>query len=316
MAYIRESTLEDSFIYKTLNVSNAIIDKMVKVIKTAITIDKTAIEEQYLQLKRFKASPLAPKVIDAYDKGLIEILFSKDYKVTNSIPFIVRKKNGNIISTIFINGFCTLDKETGNLNIPVKQLYALMEGAYIALKIQIEPARVERNITLMRICSEIYAKMCIGILNRDYSLNTNKDLLDKVTFVVKKFFLTKIWEYKSTELINNYASLGLEFVQQMDLDMLQEEYDAADIKDINELIVFLSKLNPRLSGLNTKYYIEKYLMIYHQVGLLSMDYLPYLFFVIINTILGSFLITQPSLNEIIKNTPNINKFYIELSKNM
>lgn len=312
--YIRESSMEDSFVYKTLNSANGIIDKMVKFIKTAIVIDKNAIEEQYNQIKKFNGSPLAPKVLDAFDKGDIEILFSKEAKISMSIPFIVRRKNGKIISTIFVSTFSDINKTYGTLTIPVKQLYALMESAYIALKLQIDPSRIERNVALMRICSDVYTQMFIRILNKEYAISVNKEFNDQITFVIKKFFLTNIWNYPSKELIDNYSSLDLKFVQEMDLSLLKQEYNDADIKDINELIIFLSQRNPRMNSLNTRYFIEKYITTYHAAALLSIDYLPYLFFVITNTILGSFLISTGALNDLVKNIPNMKKFYPELSK--
>ena len=312
--YMRESSMEDSFVYKTLNSSNGIIEKMIKFMKTSITIDKSAIEEQYMQIKKFNGSPLAPKVLASFDKGEIELLYSKDSKVTISIPFIVRRKGDRIISTIFISSFSSIDKNDGSLTIPVKQLYALMESAYVALKLQTDPTRIERNVALMRICADVYTEMFIKILNKEYAISTNKELNDSISFVIKKFFLTNIWNYPSKDLIDNYSSLDLKYIQEMDLSLLKQEYNDAQIKDINDLIKFLSERNPRMNGLTTRYFIERYIISYHGSALLSMDYLPYLFFVIINIILGSFLIATGSLNDLVKNTKNINRFYVELSK--
>ena len=47
---------------------------------------------------------------------------------------------------------------------------------------------------------------------------------------------------------------------------------------------------------------------------MAIDYLPYLFFVIINILLGASLMKQMALIEIVKNTKGMNLFYAELSK--
>ena len=49
-------------------------------------------------------------------------------------------------------------------------------------------------------------------------------------------------------------------------------------------------------------------------AIMAVDYLPYVFYVIINVKLGSFLIGQGALTDIVKNTKNTEKFYTELAK--
>ena len=51
----------------------------------------------------------------------------------------------------------------------------------------------------------------------------------------------------------------------------------------------------------TRYFIERYVTTCHGASILSIDYLPYLFFVIVNVLVGSFLIAQPALADVIKN---------------
>lgn len=311
--FLKESTMEDSFIYKTFNASNALIEKIVKYLKTGVALDSSYFEEQYMQIKKVAISPLTQKVLSAYDNGQIEILFSRDVKIGTSIPFILRRNNGKIVATIFIASFSSLDKND-NLTIPVKQLYALMESAYVALEMQINPTKIQRNVGIMRICMNIYNQMLLRILNKEYALALDKPLCDKVSYVLNRFFLEKVWEYPSKDLIESYSKLELEYIEELDLSLLQQEYDSADIKDVNEMINFIKTISPRLSQLNTRYFIERFVNTYHGSSILSIDYLPYVFFVIINVILGSFLISQAALNDIVKNTKNINKFYVELSK--
>ena len=85
--------------------------------------------------------PLSQKVLEAFNNGDIEIIWNNTEKVGVAMPFIVRRKSdGKIVSTIFINAFATI-KDDSILVIPAKQLYGLMEGAYIALKLQTDPVK-------------------------------------------------------------------------------------------------------------------------------------------------------------------------------
>jgi hypothetical protein len=309
-----EASLESSYVYKSFNVSNGVIEKIVKCIKTGVPLDKEYIEEQYFQIKKTVISPLSVRVLEAFDNGLIELLYSKEVKVGVSIPFIVRKgEGGKVIATVFIGSFATLDKDN-NLNIPVKQLYGLMESAYIALMMQTNPMKIQRNVGLMKICQDVYVEMMIRILNRDYALTMDKQLYDKCRYCFSKFFLTFVWEYPNKDLIDAYAKSGLDNITPLDLDMLKVAYDGFGVNDLKSLLEFMKGLAPRMADLNVRYFLERFVATYHGSSIISVDYLPYLFFVITNVILSTFLIGQAALSDIIKNTKNIGKFYPELSK--
>ncbi len=58
-----ESSMEDSFIYKSFNSSNSLIEKLVKYIKTGVKLDSSYFEEQYFQIKKVAISPLSSKVV-------------------------------------------------------------------------------------------------------------------------------------------------------------------------------------------------------------------------------------------------------------
>ena len=44
-SFVYEASMEDSFIYKTLNSSSGLIEKIVKYIKTSVALDKTYWED-------------------------------------------------------------------------------------------------------------------------------------------------------------------------------------------------------------------------------------------------------------------------------
>lgn len=312
-SFVYEASMEDSFIYKTLNSSSGLIEKIVKYIKTSVALDKTYWEEQYSQIGKGIISPLCGRVLEAYDNGLIELLYSRETKVGTAIPFIVRKKDNKIVASIFISTFSTIDK-SDNLTIPVKQIYALMECAYVALQMQINPMKIQRNVALMKLCSTVYVQMVMRILNKEYSLILDNTLYEKVQYCVARFFIERIWEYPNKNLVDAYASNDLKYIDNIDLDMLKTGYENFGITDINKLIGYIKTLSPRMSELNIRYFIERFVNTYHSSALISLDYLPYVFFVIINILLGSFLISQAALNDLIKNIRGMNKFYIELSK--
>lgn len=312
--FITESSLEDSFIYKSFNASNSLVERLVKYIKNSTKLDKSFFEEQYLQMRKLNISPLSRNVVDAFDNGDVEILYARDEKVTQSLPFIVRKNTeGRIVASIFISMYATIDK-SDNLVIPVKKLYALMESAYIALEMQKQPMKVQRNVGLMKLMMVIYSSLIMRVINKEYQLALDRPLYDKATYVISRFFLERVWGYPNPDMVESYARSELKFVEDADLSMVSVGYKALDIKSFDDMIKYLKTLSPRMEELNTRYFIERYVNTYHAASILSLDYLPYVFFVVVNVLIGSFLIAQPALSDVIKNTKGINKFYAELSK--
>lgn len=315
--YVCENTMEDSLVYKTFNQANGVVDKIVKYLSSGVPLDKSYIEDQYAIIRRGAGiSPLSQKVLEAFNNGDIEIIWNNTEKVGVAMPFIVRRKSdGKIVSTIFINAFATI-KDDSILVIPAKQLYGLMEGAYIALKLQTDPVKVMKNAELMMTTASVYTEMMARILNKEYALTLDKVLYDKVCYCIKRFYLECVWEYPNTGLVSNYASSDLKYIQQFDLDALDATYSKMEIKTIANLLEFVKSLSPRMGDLNLRYYIERFIKTYHGSSILSIDYLPYVFFVITNVVMSTFLVSQTALNDIIKNTKNINRFYSELARVM
>lgn len=315
--YVCENTMEDSLVYKTFNQANGVVDKIVKYLSSGVPLDKSYIEDQYAIIRRGAGiSPLSQKVLEAFNNGDIEIVWNNTEKVGVAMPFIVRRKSdGKVVSTIFINAFATI-KDDSILVIPAKQLYGLMEGAYIALKLQTDPVKVMKNAELMMTTASVYTEMMARILNKEYALTLDKVLYDKVCYCIKRFYLECVWEYPNTGLVSNYASSDLKYIQQFDSDALDATYSKMEIKTIANLLEFVKSLSPRMSDLNLRYYIERFIKTYHGASILSIDYLPYVFFVITNVVMSTFLVSQTALNDIIKNTKNINRFYSELARVM
>lgn len=315
--YVCENTMEDSLVYKTFNQANGVVDKIVKYLSSGVPLDKSYIEDQYAIIRRGAGiSPLSQKVLEAFNNGDIEIIWNNTEKVGVAMPFIVRRKSdGKVVSTIFINAFATI-KDDSILVIPAKQLYGLMEGAYIALKLQTDPVKVMKNAELMMTTASVYTEMMARILNKEYALTLDKVLYDKVCYCIKRFYLECVWKYPNTGLVSNYASSDLKYIQQFDLDALDATYSKMEIKTIANLLEFVKSLSPRMSDLNLRYYIERFIKTYHGASILSIDYLPYVFFVITNVVMSTFLVSQTALNDIIKNTKNINRFYSELARVM
>lgn len=311
-----EAAMSDSFIYGLFNASGEIQTRILKALKEGIVLDKSYIEEQIIQIEKTRISPLVPKVMEAFNDGIIRLVYWKSatQKMTKSVPFVIHKSPNGPVVSIFVSSFGKLVADDLQLDIPMKNLYILMESAFLAFHFHTRPQVLTRNSQLMKITNEIYVNMFMRVLNRDYALSLDVSLHDKISFAISKFFLKRIWDIDNTDIINNIA---LQVTTEKKMEVLipiAEEFDAKNVETIEDLFAFLKDISPRMNALTVRYFVERYLNTYGGSSVLCIDYLPYVIFAIDNTIVGGFLLNQNTLSDIVKNTRDIRKFWPELAK--
>lgn len=311
-----EASITDSFIYGLFNASGEVQNRIMKALKEGKVLDKSFVEEQIIQIEKSRISPLMDRVLQAYYDGFIQLIYweSNTQKMTKSIPFIIHKSPKGAVVSIFVSSFGKLSADKLHLDMPMKSLYILMESAYIALNTQISPLNIRRNVTIMKICNEVYVNMFMRVLNRDYALSMDTQLHDKISYVISRFFLNTVWGLENKDIARNYALQVTTEKNSIVMDPVSTEFENRRIDTIDELFKFLKELSPRLSSLTVRYFIERFINTYGGPSVLSVDYLPYVLFVVINTVIGGFLLSQSTLSDIVHNTKDIRKFWAELSK--
>lgn len=319
MNYISESALSDSYIYSMFNTNKNVTIRITEAYKTGKKLDSSYIEEQILQMKRTRLSPLLDKVLRAFENGDIILLYSDTVVVSQAIPFVIIKTGNVNKALIFVNKFGNIS-DNGEvyggkiLNITMKDLYVLMESAYIALNYYNHFITINRSTALMKLTCNIYTSMMLRILNKEFALSLDQEMYNNISFIISRFYLEKVWECTNKELIFNYACQNILTPNKLNLKLVDDQYSSANINDISELITFISNFSPKLSKLTTRYFVECYVNNYKIPATLGMDTFPYFLFILICAYNGSFLVNQPIINDIIKNIKNSNIFYNELNK--
>ena len=325
MGIFKEVALSDSVVYKSFNARGAVQERLLKALGNNTIIDSSYITEELLKMKRVRISPLVEDVIAAVEnKEVILLYVDKMLKIPQAFPFIVTKtSSGKNVAYVFLNNYSILmskktDTADGVINIKdFKVLYALMEGAYIALFFSRYPSRILNNSRIREICLEVYKQMFLRILNREYSISINQETYASVSYVISRYFLMDIWGMTNINTIQNLivSSIGIGSTP-YNLANLGDEYEDASIENVEDLIEFISKISPRLNQLNMSYFTKAWLLQYKPEALFSMEVLPYLLFTIQTAMIGSFLINQPILNDILKNIKSASTYYSELVKLM
>lgn len=311
---IMEASLSDSYIYTMLNKSSHVSTTIITAIKTGTVVDKSYVEEQIIQCKRSRLSPLSEVVLSAFDKGKIVLIYNKQVRVSTSLPFVVINTKAGAKAYICISDFSSLSKDGLALTIEMNKLYTLMEAAYVGLHFYTKPDIFRRSTTLMKIFASIYASMSMRIFNKEFALSLDKDLYDTVNYSTARFCLECMAGLKNNELVHSFAQSTCLNPNQITMNLLEQEYIHASIAEIGPLMEFIATRSPKLEKLNFRYYFERWVSTYGTGATLSVDALPYLYYVIINVLLRAFLVNVPIMSEIINNTKQINLFYSEIAK--
>ena len=309
-----EASLNDSDMFQQLNKSSSITARLVQIIKGGVTLDQSYIEEQYLQITKTKLSPISDRVIKAFDSGEIRLIYNKTTHLTTAVPFIILQMDGRMTACIFIADFCSMNKEGTMLSIEMKKLYTLMEAAFIGLKYFGNPGLFNRSSKLAKVTATIYSEMALRILNREFALSLDKDSYDTVNYLLARFCLSKVFPLTSKEIIHAYAVSCCKSPSNLSMELASDMYERSEIKSIEDLIKCVAKNFPKMAKLTYRYYFERWISSFGMGTCLAIDSFPYLYYTIINVLLGSFLVNVTGLSEIVKNTSGISQFYAEISR--
>lgn len=318
-----EVSLSDAILYNTFNANGALTKIMIKAVKDGIRIEKSHIENQINDINRTKISPNVDAVLDSfYNNSIILMMAPKDMRMPQVLPFFIMKSSTGLRAYIFLNSFGTLTSSENNsndkyLNMGMKDLYVLMEGAYIALEYNKNPMKIRKSLGLMRLSSKIYTSMILRILNKEYAISIDPMLYTKAAFVISYYFLTRVWESNNDDVNFTYSSNVIEtreFVDKRELLLIKDDMDNNDCTDIAKTIAFLSNLNPRLKGLNFRYFTQCYMNTFGTASLFGIETLPYFLFTVTSSLIGSFIVNQPIITDVTKTIKGMNNFYPELVK--
>lgn len=317
--FMEAFTASDSFIMKKMDQGAGITTKILQAIKNGQHLTEKDIEEQLLQIRRTRISPIFEKVLNAFADGEIVLIYS-NVRIIQAIPFIVANVGGKTRGYIFVNGYGAFTTPRGAtnaekiFNINMKDLYALMEGTYVALEYYKKPEAFTKSIGLMRSTMAIYCNMFLRVLNKEYALSLSPLEYNQVCYCLARFYLENLWGLQNNEMSHSYAFGAILNPNRIDYIEVQDNWEMAHVKSLDELLKFLQEHFPRLRELSVRFFTEYYMNMYKATVVLGIDVLPYFLFGISSSLLGSFIANQPIIQDIARQTKGINYFYPELSR--
>lgn len=312
--YFSEASLTESYMFNKLNDKSSITSRIADIIRTGTVVEKNFIEEQYGQIERTRLSPLVDRVLNAYDKNDIMLIYNKQVKLTVSVPFIVMQFQGKFRALIFIGDFSGLTKDGSALNIEMKKLYTLMEAALVGLTYYTKPQPFQSSSVIAKLTAAVYAEMGLRILNREFALSLDKNAYDMVEYTFARFYLQKVLGLRSAEVIDSYARGVCKSPDNTTMEMIKSMYEEKEISALDEMLAFVATLHPKMERLTFRYFFERWISSYMIGSTLAIDNFPYLYYVMLSVLLGSFMINNTALNDPIKNMKGMQHFHGEIAR--
>lgn len=294
-------SLEATYIYTVLNKSAGLTHNIAGLITKGKTLTKQEVEEPLMIITKNFKFPFKYKVLEAFEKGIIQLKYDASSKLPTCMPFVLAKQDNEIVCIVDTSIYGNYDEETHSLNIDAKKLYCMMESAYIARVCFLNNKSLTTRSVLLSHGSNIYANMFARVLNKKYSLNIDKTRLHKVIFLASKFFLYNIIGLRNSDLIFNYSIKNCPNGNIYTLKDIDELTNDNDFEDFDAFIKMLGRkdLGLNLKDLTTRNYLEAFIHMYYESALLSLEAFPYFLYNVISVTNGAYVNNQYILETIV-----------------
>jgi hypothetical protein len=167
---------------------------------------------------------------------------------------------------------------------------------------------------LARTLTEIYNKLFVRIINREYSIAAQKDTIEPVQYWINRFFLESVFGSTDTpENIDTLSRSTLRFSDEMAVSEMKRKFDEAHPTRLSDLLELLKTASPRMKSLNLGVFLSDWIKYYYVPSMMAADTIEYLLFMIVTLLSGNNIINI-SAADIVKEAKNIKQFRSEMLK--
>jgi uncharacterized protein YlzI (FlbEa/FlbD family) len=314
--YLNESTLASSEVFTGINEMSEEnqIQKAIRLINNLQPVTKEDIEAVYLQIRQYPNS-LTRAALQAFEEENTIILFNevKQNSVSKALPFITFKRTNGIKSYIFLDNFSGRNRD-GLINVQAPIIHDLLIGALISNALKRNYIALASNESLQKVLMEIYFRLMMRILNREYSIGADKVIFDSIQYFINKFFLFKVFGViiDNQEDIETLLKNNFKYIDNIKYEEIKALYTEVNPNNISELLTLFNKIYPRINPA-LKNFLSSWISYYYTPATLAIDTIEYLIFMIITLLNGNNIINI-NASEIIKEAKNIKIFNAELLK--
>ena len=287
---------------ETSDISKCVVDE-IRNAKDKI-VPKEDITE-LLSLMKLNGDAIVKKAIADYEDGNIIIIFNKETSVIPAtLPFIINSKGSDSKAFIFANVFMNNVKSDSEYTT----LMAMMEAAYLAKAIQMDPDAFINNRSLMLNLCNLYTMMAVSPLEQKVYIK-GENLVKTMLYIMSFFY--KMVDGNEFEIIPGYKKIISDKIDDRIVQQIEAEVRALPTTSFMEFLdTCIKRLNPVRYADIDQMYMTHFIRVCGVSLCFALECLPYLF-ILVTSVAYRTGITSVGLNKLL--APQIRKTITLLS---
>ena len=193
---------------------------------------------EIISLMRLNGDPIAKKAVEAFQNNEIIVFFNKETsKIPTVLPYIVMTKGNDTRAFVFA------DKVVNNINSTQEytSFMAVIEAAYLALRLTKNPNALVMNRPLMLTLGNIYTLMAVTPLEQ--KIYMKGDNLVKTMLYLFAYFYRMIDGPEFT-IIPAYKRIISDKVEESVVKQIMEEVRALEDNSFMSVLELIKQINP------------------------------------------------------------------------
>lgn len=283
---------------------NDIIPRMVVADQGFYRIELTQLDKnvryELFDSNRFRIN-CKKAIEDLINKGKIVMVYSEEFRIPTSIPYIVQMKGSNdCVIYVNISDFVKMD-QYGICQVEMVRNYnalmAVLFSAAVAYKTIKMTSRMPADAADGMIL--VYANMFERVINN--LVNMDPVMRDKVKYLATEFALIQMYGTAAgTELFYRYKGKYFPKLAKIVTDSIDSQFQIDCFDNLELFISELARVYPSLKNLTMYLIYDKWVRLYGPATALSIDYLGYHIYTICMVLLESPLITRMALEPVLE----------------
>lgn len=266
-----------------------------------------SVKYELFDSNRFKIS-CKKAMYDMIDRGNVVMVYSEQYRIPTSIPYIAQTRGKDVIIYVNISDFVEIDQygivqvsQTRNYNALMAALFAACVAYKIVKSTSTLPADLADGMVLM------YANMLERVINS--LVHMDPITRDKVKYLATEFALIQMYGTETgTKLFYRYKNTYFPKLSKMITDSIDNQFK---IDHFDKLSLFIDELKanyPSMKGLNLYVVYDKWIRSYGAATAMSVDYIGYHLYTICMVLMESPLITRMALEPVLEKSRGLDMY--------
>lgn len=260
-------------------------------------LDKT-VQYELFTGNRYKIS-CKKQMVDLIERGKVVLVYSEEYKIPTSIPYIVQTNGKDARIFVNISDFVVMDdygtikvQQIRNYNGLMAIIFAACVAYVISSSVGILSADLSDSLVLMH--SGMLEKSINSIIHMDPITR------DKVRYLCTEFTLIQMYgTNKGTELFQRYKQKYFPKLSNLITDSIDNTFHIDAFDKLSLFIEELATQYPSMKGLTMYMVYDKWIRLYGASTAMSVDYVGYHLYTLCMTLFESPLVVRMALEPLL-----------------